>query len=400
MGLLGRFIGSPRDRFAAKAVRIARRVPGVTRARYDQGQFAVVVDRPGRRTPVWIYLANVWAECQGASRADRNRALQQIVRSVTGAPDVPDTWEEVRPRLRPVLRAATFGQAGTPGMQPPISRAAVPHLRELVVVDMPDSMAYVSPASVERWGVSVEEIFAAAHANLAVLAERTLRREFEGGALIRMIDSGDGYFTSLLLVPGWLAEISRRAGEQVVAFVPNYTNMVLCPSGSGAVGQLYEIVEQEYGDAVRSLSPVGYVADEYGRVVPYAPAPDDPDHLPARRAEVILAVTEYAAQTAWLGSQYAQAGIEVFVSGLLADVRPSSPAITVATWSDGITQLLPRAQFVLFQRADEPGPLVPWDVVADRVGLEAEPLLAPVRYRVDGWPPAEVMDELRAHSIG
>ncbi|MEV6964655.1 DUF1444 family protein [Hamadaea sp. NPDC051192] len=400
MGLLDRLVGAPRDRFAAKAVRIARRVPGVTRVRYDRAQFAVVVERPARRTPTWIYLTNVYAETQGATRAERRRALLMVVRSVTGAPEVPDTWEAVRPRLRPVLRAATFGQAGTPGMQPPISRAALPHLRELIVVDMPDSMAYVSPASVERWGVSVEEIFRAAHENLAALAERTLRSEFEAGALIRMVDSGDGYFTSLLLSPGWLAEITRRAGDKVVAFVPNYTNMVLCPVGSGAIGQLYEIVEQEYGDAVRSLSPVGYVADDYGRVVPYAPAPDEPDHLPARRAEVILAVTEYAAQTAWLGSQYANAGIEVFVSGLLADVRPESPAITVATWSDGIAQLLPRAHYVLFQRADEPGPLVPWDVVVDRVGLEPEPLLAPVRFRVDGWPPAEVMDELRAHSIG
>ncbi|NUR70090.1 MAG: DUF1444 family protein [Hamadaea sp.] len=400
MGLLDRLVGSPRDRFAAAAVRIARRLPGVTRVRYDRGQFAVVVERPGRRTPARIDLAGVYAETRRVSRAARRRILTHFVRGVTAAPEVPETWEAARPRLRPVLRAATFGQAGSPGQQPPISRAALPHLRELVVVDLPESMVYVSVAHVERWGVTVEEIFRAAHDNLAVLADRTLRHEFEEGALIRMVDSGDGYFTSLLLSPGWLAEVSRRAGDRVVAFVPNYTNMVLCPVGTGAIGQLFDIVEQEYGDAANGLSPVGYVADDYGRVVPFAPGPDEPDHLPARRAEVILAVTQYAAQTAWLGSQYAQAGIEVFVSGLLADVRPESPAVTVATWSDGIAQLLPRAHYVLFQRSDEPGPLVPWDVVVERVGLEPEPLLAPARYRVDGWPPAEVMDELRAHSIG
>jgi hypothetical protein len=398
MGLLGRFIGSPRDRFAAEALRIARRIPGITAVQYERESFAIVVQRAGEHAPTWIYLANVYAECRGVPRAQRRDALQRIVQ-ITSSSEVPDSWEAVRPMLRPVLRAVTFGQSGAPGMEPPISRAALPHLRELVVVDMADSMAYVAPASVERWGVSVPEVFAAARANLAVIAERTLRREWHDGALIRMIDTGDGYFTSLLMSPGWLAAISERAGGPVVAFVPDTTNVVLCVA-TADLSPLYEMIEKEYGEAVRALSPVGYVADGQGRVVPYVPSPDDPDHIAARRAEVILAVAEYGAQTAWLGEQYEKAGIDVVVGSLLAGARPGAPAITVAAWADGVTQLLPQAQYILFQHPRQPGPMVAWDVVADLVDLEPEPLLAPVRYRVDGWPPAEVMDALRAQSIG
>jgi uncharacterized protein YtpQ (UPF0354 family) len=398
MGILDRFAGSPRDRFANEALRIARRTPGVDSARYDREAFALAVRRPGSREPIWIYLSNVYGECEGASRAERQERIDRLIR-IMAEPHVDEAWDTVRPKLRPVLRPVTFGQAGVTGVVPPISRPALPHLRELVVIDQPESMAYVAPARLDAWGVTVDEVFDAARANLDEIAGESLRHDWPGGdALIRMIDTGDGYFTSLLLAPGWLAEVSERMGRPVIAFVPDTNTVLLCDVPPAGLGALYEMVEKEYSEAIRGLSPVGYVVGDRGQVVPYSPVDHD-DRVAARRAEVILAATEYGAQTQWLAKQYEQAGIEVYVGRLLAVAKPGEAAVTVATWTDGITSLLPQAEFIAFAGNGIHGPRVPWRTVAELVDLEPEPLLAPVRYRVGGWPPPAVMEALRARAV-
>ncbi|GAA5199243.1 hypothetical protein GCM10023322_74460 [Rugosimonospora acidiphila] len=401
MGILDRFIGSPRDRFANDTLRIARRTPGVQDARYDREAFAITVRRPGGHEPIWIYLSNVYSECQGSGRAERKERIDRLIRILT-EPQADEGWDSVRPKLRPVLRPATFGQAGVTGVVPPISRSALPHLRELVVIDHPESMAYVAPARLDAWGVSADEVFDAAHANLERIARASLRRDWpdDPNTLVRMVDTGDAYFTSLLLAPGWLAEVSERMGAPVVAFVPDTNTVLLRGVPETGLSSLYERAEREYGEAVRGLSPVGYVPGTGGRVVPYTPPADHPDHAAARRNQVLLAATEYGAQTKWLTQQYERAGLDVFVAQLLAVAWPDEAPFTVATWTDGITSLLPEAQFIVFVRNDVAGPRIPWQAVAELVDLRPEPLLVPARYRVGHWPPPEVMDDLRERAAG
>ena len=97
MGLLARFFGSPRDRFADEALRITRRTPGIARASYDPDKFAVAAWRDRSAGPVWIYLANVFAETADASPAERRDRLAQLVRIIL-TPHDEDTWEQVRPK--------------------------------------------------------------------------------------------------------------------------------------------------------------------------------------------------------------------------------------------------------------------------------------------------------------
>jgi uncharacterized protein YtpQ (UPF0354 family) len=405
MGFMDRLTGSPRDRFAAEALRLARRVPGAVDARYDREKFAIEISRTDHTAPIWVYLSNVYGECAGASRAERRHRLERLLRVMAGS-HVDEAWEAARPKLRPVLRPVTFGQVGVAGMVPPISRAAVPHLREFVVVDQPESMSYVTPARLETWGVTPEEVFDAAHCNLATLARESVERQEPGErVLIRMVDTGDAYFTSLLLAPGWLADVSERRGAPMLAFVPDTNTVILTDLPSDALDRLYEMVEEEYREAVRNVSPVGYVAGPGGAVMPYAPPADHPDHFATRRAEVVLAMTEYGAQERWLSQEYQRAGMDdLRVAPLRAAARPGAAAFTFATWTDAGTTLLPQAHFISFARPGSDGGeavagLVPWRAVAELVDLRPEPLLTPVRYRVGAWPPPDVMEVLLAQAV-
>jgi hypothetical protein len=386
-----------RRRFAAQAMRIARRMPGVRDATYHPDKFAVELQRAEGGAAAWLYLANIYQEAADVPATRRRERLEQLVRIMT-APRSEDGWDEVRERLRPVLRGQTFGQAGPPGMQPPLSRPALPFLHELVVVDHREAMAYVTAARLPEWGVTADEVFAAARENLARIAARSLNGPWEhdgGPAMITLIDDGDAYFTSLLLVPGWLAAVGERVGAPVVAFAPeNHTLLVCVPPDD--LRPVYDLIEEQFTEASRSVSPVGYVAGPDGRTVPYSPPPSHPHAIPARRAEAVLAASEYGAQTAWLSSQYREAGIDVHVGELLAVAPPAGPAETVATWVDGVVMLLPAARSIVFARDGAVEFQVPWARVAQEVDLQPEPLLAPLRYRVEGWPSPDVMDRLRS----
>jgi len=246
--------------------------------------------------------------------------------------------------------------------------------------------------------VSVDDAFAVARSNLANIAQQSLDRDWpDATSMIRMVDDGNGYFTSLLLAPGWLAAVSDRMGTPITAFVPDVNSVVL--TATVGAGGLYEMIEQHYREAVRSLSPVGYVADVSGHVVPYRPAPDHADYVVAKRAEVILALAEYGAQTQWLTDQYRQAGIDTFVVPLHASEKRGSAPRTFASWTNGITSLLPEADVITFPTDSGPVLRVPWRAVASHLGLRPEPLMSPPRYRVGDWPPPDVMYTLRASTI-
>jgi hypothetical protein len=398
---MGAFDASARpdlDRFAAEALGIARRTPAVADARYDRAQFAVIAWPVGQREPIWVYLSNVYRDCAGAGPEERHEALTRLFHAML-APPTPRDWDEVRPRLRPVLRPATFAQAPTPGIRPPLCRPALPYLSEFVVIDQPESMAYVGPDSLDEWGLEPADVFAVARENMAAAAEHSLTTDWaEPGALFRLVEDGDTYVGSLPLVPGWLAEVSRRMGGQAIAFLPDTGSALLCAVRPGHLDAIYEMVEEDYRNATRPLSPVGYVSDEAGRVVPYRPPAGHPDHLAARRAEVVLATTEYEAQATWLTGLYQENGVDVHVAKLMAVAEPGRPPFTLAVWSDGVTGLLPEADHIAFMGSGGRGPTVPWRVVAELVELWPEPLLEPPRYRVDDWPSPEVMDELRRRS--
>ena len=401
VGILDRVFGPPRERFARQALRIARRVPGIRRATYDPGQYAIALYRSDSPAAAWLYLANAFQESEQSTGAERRERLRKLVR-VMAAPPPDDGWADARPKLRPVLRPVTFGLAGPAGMRPPLSRSALPYLHELVVVDQPDSMAYVEAGRLEKWGVSADEVFAAARANLAGIAARSLDNPWPAEqSMISLIDDGDGYFTSLLLAPGWLGEVSERMGAPMLAFVPDNNHLMLCPLPDGDIRPLYDLVEQHYKEAVRSLSPAGYLAVPGGSASPYAPPPGHPHHPRTRRAAAVLAATEYAGQTAWLTEQYAKGGIDVHVGRLIA-VEPDNggPAETVATWSAGTASLLPQAQSVVFVRDEEGVEFrAGWTDVVTLAGLQPEPLLSPTRYRVDDWPAPEVVEALRARRL-
>ncbi|GIF16121.1 hypothetical protein [Actinoplanes teichomyceticus] len=347
---MGLFRRVARARLAGRVVRRLRQA-GIPDARYHAAGFEVRFTLPGDAEPTILPLTPLL----GRDRRELGEFLAGLVR--TGK--VPDDWATAAPMLRPVLRG------GAPGA--PLQRPALPFLSEFVVVDLPDTIAYVTPAQLAAWEVTAERVFDTARANLsgAVLHGAPASRP----VVVRFVDDGNSYWTSHLLLPGWLDRLAGQVGGRPVAFAPERGTLLVTADGSELLPALFAQAEEIYARSSRSLTPMAYVSGLDGCPIPYPAPPGHPLHHAVSRAERILAVEEYNRQAAELpdAAQLALTGSD------------EDGWRTRALWVRDAPVLLPAADEV--QLGDR---VVPW---AD-LDLTPVPQLSPARWRATSWPAA------------
>ncbi|MEV6306714.1 hypothetical protein AB0M02_45465 [Actinoplanes sp. NPDC051861] len=269
-----------RARLAGRVIRRLRRA-GIRDARYHARPFEIRFTAPGDTEHTIIQLEPLLAGRY------RRRQLDAFVAGLLRTSGLPADWDRAAPLLRPVLRGFAPGA--------PLRRRALPFLSEFVVVDQPDTMTYVTPAQSETWHVSPAEIHATARGNLS---GAVLHGTATGPTVIRFVDDGDSYWTSHLLLEGWLARLSDQVGGTPVAFAPERGTLLVAADGSEHLPGLFAQAEEFYLRSVRGLTPMAYVSDANGCTVPYTAPPGHPLHHLVRRAERVLAMHEYARQAA------------------------------------------------------------------------------------------------------
>jgi hypothetical protein len=347
---VGLFQRVARARLASQVIRRLRRA-GVADARYHSATFSVRFTAAGDDVPTVLQLDSLLAD---RSRKRRER-VDRFVSGFLRDPGLPASWAEARPLLRPVLRGVT-----TPaGVGAPLSRPALPFLAEFVVVDHPDTMTYVSAQ--HGWGVDAEEIFAAARANLS---GATLLGEAVGPMVVQFVDDGDAYWTSHLLLDGWLAGLAGQVGGRPVAFAPERGTLLVAADGSDHLPGLFAQAEAAYLASPRAITPMAYVSDADGHTVPYRAAPGSRYEVCVRRAEAVLAAREYARQAEQLP--------------LAAELLITEDGRTRALWPKDEPALLPRADEVQFGET-----IRPWAQIAPHL---TEQDLTPPRWRGESWP--------------
>jgi hypothetical protein len=380
------------DRFA-REVLDALRAAGISDAHYDRRQFAVEYRRGPTTESAWLYLHNLYAECQREPNS-RDARIRRFVTTFTRLPEVPERWESARDRLRPVLRSATFARGGEAGRPAALRRPAFPFLDEMVVVDQPTSMAYVSEVTCAEWGVSAEEAFATARANLAATAGLPPAEHPGGRVMLRFIDDGDAYWVSHILLDGWLAGLADHVGGNPVAFMPDVRSLVVVDADPEPLAELYELVERHFAESPRPLSPVGYTIDQTGRVVPLAVAAGHPAAAAADRATRMLAATEYGAQQNILRGE-----VDDYVASYAVFGTAEGTTFSVAAWTRGMHVLLPKVDFVAFNVTAASAFFVPWDVVMEADVLTELPEYRPARYRGEVWPAPAAFGYLRERAV-
>jgi hypothetical protein len=393
---------TPREIFAAEVQSVIEELfPGLTVRRHPEA-YGFLFQRGDREQA--MFLDNVFLETRDL---DPDRRREQVVRFVRSM-ETPDpssmAWDEVRPRLVPLLRTATVF-AGIPQLstaQKPLSRPFAPFLLECVGIDSEDGTTYAAPHELPRWGVGAEEAFVAATRN----ADEYFRDDVEpydrqAPYPLWHVARDDSYESSRLLVSGWLASFAGKVTGRPVAIVPHRSALLVGGDGDErCLRRLVDTAKAEYGATPRRISPALYTVDAAGKVVPFALPAGHPLASDVAVGHAMLALAEYEAQKEALKPRIEE---DVFIASFKAMKREDGSVYSFATWTEGVPTLLPETDEVLLvadpvEEGQEREFLrVAWTTFVELAGewLEREEGIHPARWRASGWPDEGVMRKLR-----
>jgi hypothetical protein len=373
-----------REDFAEIVLAELRRI-GIRHADYRPRQFAIVCDA-GQDMYSWLFLSRPFVEAEQRP-GDRNRLVREFVASSLAPAAAPDSFDLARPRLGVALRTVTHGI----GLNDPpmLRRPALPFLDEVALVSSP--RAYLDDTSPLRWGVTDEEVFAAARQNLGAAADDLDGASILGRSVMHVPDYGGGTIISRLLLDGWLLEFADRIGGHPVAFAPSNLMLLVCADEPAVVKQLFQLAGEEYGRTARPLSPMAYTPDANGRISVYQPAPDHPAYHAAGKARRRLAVQVAERQRLALRDpRLAESGLATRLDG---------SSFTAATWELGSPTLLPKVDFAGIAEPGERPFFVPWVVLVEADLLVEEIDYRPARFSTPARPLRTALGYLKERAV-
>jgi hypothetical protein len=381
----GRDSKRAKDQFAEEMVATLEQMLGVKATRTKE--FALEFVAPDG-TPITMYLHNSFLDAQRLTGRARQESIRNAVLASVPPPQ-PETWAEAAPKLMPAVRAISFVNA-----QSAIFRPLAPFVTVTCAIDSEFALTTVTPEHVERWGVSADEAFAAASANLA---QRGLQAKREGPITVAL--GPEGYASSWLAAPVILGRLARELGKEVIAIAPSRDQLALVDaSDADATIRLIEDACTDYGQMPRRLSPVPYRVSASGIEV-WDPPKNHAARTVVRKAQGLLANNEYALQRTALQKHFAESGEDVFVAGYSMAGRSDGSVFSWAVWvkqvSDG---LVPQADYLAFVDTDTSDQFaVRWLDALEIAGdsLKCEPGLDPPRWRHGEWPNPDKLGALR-----
>jgi len=355
---------------------------------FDASNFRIVMGKNDV-----VNLHNFYHDYCQAPRAKRDEVVARyshlFVRS-----DIPDSFEAARGNLLPVLRTRAFLQAARFA---PLLDAGVKET-EFAMADFSADTALLLAYDTEHltrvlgmeqlaaWGVSLEEASAIAIDNLRDLAaEKFVQLSPTQFAS----DWNDAYDSSRLL----LADLVHRvAGPRPVAMIPTRGRMLLSATrGKADLLALLQNAKAAIDQEGRRVSMLMYEFVD-GRPVPYQPEDEEVARLLADLRRIALQ-EDYAEQKQLLEQVHDKQGVDLFVATYMLYKGEDERLFSVATWTEGVDALLPRADKLAFVGMNDAGEtrsagVLEWERVEAAAGhlMQLDPDSYPPRYRVKRFP--------------
>ena len=303
---------------------------------------------------------------------------------------IPDDWVDASRHLLPVLRGPTAPakawEAALDNAEAVLIREPlVPFLDVVVVLDLPELRLFVNQGHLERWLASEDQALGAARENLPPASGLAPWR-VDG---VWSLDSGDGYASSRLALPGWLAAFQDRVRGAPIAVAPDANTLLVGGADAGLPTEaLLSEAWNRFHGAGTPVSPAPVTVDAEGRVVRWDPPLDHPLVHRVHACQRFGAGHEYRRQQDALAQWLVDHDIADFVAPYSLLRHPTGRVTSFACWPGGPT-LLPVVDLVILgpPGSVDDAPAIPWQalVEAGHIG-PPEPALSPPRHRVSRPP--------------
>ena len=405
MGLLDVFSGKPTPgNFGDLMLRRVRATPGIASAEIDRAAFRIqYTDAAGSKG--FLQLANAFAEYQAVARGQREAVIAKYLSTLSVVSESQLTFEAARPRLLPILRhksyfglselsmALTLGPAKEGAAAPLVPRQDfVGDIAVGVAIDSPQTMAVLSSAHLQDWGMEFGACLEAAMENLRDLGAGKFRKPSPG---LFVSDWGDSYDASRVLLTDMFSRLEVR-GDPVIAMPSTNQVLVAGSHDEKALERLAVAALEGLNSAPRQLSAM-LLRLEGGRWTPFVLA--TPAGLRLEGARHALLQRDANDQKRILEEHYKKTGQDIFVAQYTVyQSKETGQTVSGAVLTIGAVSTIPVADrlFVVHPQTKEVLD-VAWPDGARILGskLRAEAMFPP-RVFVEGQPDEREIAALRA----
>ncbi len=401
-----------REKFARAVLKKLNEARPQEKWHFDKESFALKqAEVTEEAAPELLYLENLFLEYENAEDKDKPAFLAKAV-SITEPFTMPETFEEAKANLlvnaMPIFNIVIVSmqlrklaeenrrhsQAQEMEEQPLPYSLISSQLGLIFVLDRPAGKAYIDQATINKWGVPVDELFDVATMNLARMTARGgfngISREPGGPCCLYQSVLQDSYEGARIIFPQLFEELPIK-GDPVMV-VPN--NDVLLVTGSEDEDGLALCLEayERAQSLPNPLPPLPLIGRE-GKLEDFLPPVSSPLHLPFKRLKNLYLNSIYAEQKKVLEETTCKGPDAPFVATFAALEKKeghSTEAISsVTTWSQEIDSLLPEAEqvaLVVGQGKDQKVlGFAPWEKVLTVAGERLERTgYFPPRFRTRG----------------
>jgi hypothetical protein len=251
-------------------------------------------------------------------------------------------------------------------------------------------------STLEKWGVSFDDAYAAALDNLR---DATVAKFIRFAPCLYVSDWNDSYDSSRILLPDMIHQLGL--GATPVFMIPT-RNRLLVAAGSdrSAMAKMIDLAHGVVADEGRCVSAKLYRLE--GRNIVEA-VPDDAELASnLKLLDLKFLADDYASQKAALEKFHQDEGLDIFVASFAA-FQINGRLTSMSTLTKGVDTLLPRTDAITFVTLAEPGGdevrtrIVAWDdawaVLGGAMTLqEAYPPL----YRITSFPSDDALRRMPA----
>jgi hypothetical protein len=335
--------GSSKDRFAARIIKRLRAAGRSGDIEYDRVRFVLMLFSPAQI----INLTNFHNEWNAATGSDRDIVIDGAIAMAMDS-RAEESFEEIAANLLPVMRNRT--EIAAMGLEPGMEKAGedygrafgvmADNLAIMVVINRPNSLAYVGGDRLETWGRSLGEVHRLAVANLDAIPGRLEKREV--GFFVSI--TNDDFDASRLLID-YIWEDFPASGAPVAIPISRNCVVVAGENDRVALAAMAEFANIEAKKASRliSVAPIIWRDRDWQ---PYLAQGDDLYGLQFLRVQQRM--WDYENQRIHLMGWLERQGLDTSV-GVLEAYIDGADLLTRTTWSQAGPALVPETDVVVLE---------------------------------------------------
>jgi len=185
-------------------------------------------------------------------RRQAERWMVELLRASEGSPDVDGTFEELRPRIMPMVMAENSDPE-----DPSVKQPLVPGLVVGYGIDNDRTISHVTRARMQKWKVEPDDLHAAAIENLTArstsIAAHAAQDE-DGNMELILFQTMDGYDASRILLPDLNEKLRDHLGSPFAAAIPNRDILLCFRDDEPTIAHLRPQIEKDFAQMPHQIT--------------------------------------------------------------------------------------------------------------------------------------------------